>query len=194
MTSCSVADCDRPIYSRGFCSMHYLRWKRHGDPLKVVTKTEQRRKTPTPTVDRFWTYVDITDGCWIWKNRPGSSGYGRIDNSYAHRFSYELHKGPIPDGLHIDHLCRNPMCVNPDHLEAVTTRENTLRGVGPSAMRARSSHCIRGHEFTPENTYHPPGKPAHRQCRECIRIRSQRQIAKRRARKREQLIEEDRER
>lgn len=79
-------------------------------------------------------YVIAESGCWVWSGSPSTRGYGKITVAgtifYAHRFMYELHVGPIPDGLYIDHLCRNKMCVNPDHLEPVTHRENLMRGVG----------------------------------------------------------------
>ena len=83
----------------------------------------------------------------------------------AHRVAYELTNGPIPDGLELDHLCRVRHCVNPSHIEAVTHRENTLRGTGPIPHRARQSHCKHGHEFTPENTYRLPNGCRH--CRTC---------------------------
>jgi hypothetical protein len=71
----------------------------------------------------------------------------------AHRVSYELVKGPIPEGLHLDHLCRTPLCVNPDHLEPVTHRENLLRGNTFAARNAAKTHCVQGHELTPDNLY-----------------------------------------
>lgn len=71
----------------------------------------------------------------------------------AHRVAYNLLFGPDPDGLEPDHLCRNPGCVNPSHLEWVDHKENVLRGESPFALRARQTHCVNGHEFTPENTF-----------------------------------------
>lgn len=108
-------------------------------------------------LQRFWSKVNKTDTCWIWTAYQDKNGYGRFRSGKikvgAHRFSYELIKGPIPAGLTIDHLCRNPPCVNPAHLEAVTMKENVLRGIGPTAINARKTHCKHGHKFTPENTY-----------------------------------------
>lgn len=105
------------------------------------------------------------------------NGYGQIGDGQgkvvrAHRAAYELERGPIPAGLELDHLCRTPCCVNPYHLEPVTRRENQRRGMGPTGINARKTHCLRGHEFTPENTYLLPNG-AGRSCKACIPIRAQ---------------------
>lgn len=121
------------------------------------------------TEDRFWAKVEKTSDCWIWKGAKHGRGYGNFFASgyvLAHRFSYELARGPIPPGLTIDHLCRNRLCVNPDHLEAVTMRVNLLRGVGPSAVAARKTHCPRGHEYAGLNIYWT--KDGRRKCRTCV--------------------------
>ena len=99
-------------------------------------------------------YVVQENGCWDWVGYVLPGGYGQLGvegNVRAHRYYYELEYGPIPEGLVIDHLCCNPRCVRPDHLEAVTRRENTLRGTNPAAMRARRTHCPQGHAYTAEN-------------------------------------------
>lgn len=129
--------------------------------------------TTKPKPDRFWSKVDRTDACWIWTASCQPTGYGQFmvrengksKNKYAHRVSYELSFGPIPDGLHIDHLCRNRKCVRPEHLEAVTCKENVSRG------KRLITHCPKGHEYTEDNTYYNTAR--HRFCRECSRINAQ---------------------
>lgn len=93
-------------------------------------------------------------GCWMWTAGTNGCGYGLVGWGgraggmvYAHRLIYELLIGPIPPGLHMDHLCRVTLCVNPGHLEPVTQRENNLRGVGASAVNAKKTHCPQGHEY-----------------------------------------------
>lgn len=112
-------------------------------------------------------------GCWSWTGQINRGGYGhiglrRLQGQHAHRVIYELTYGPIPDGLHIDHLCRNRACVNPDHLEAVTNHENMLRGISRPAVNARKTQCKRGHPFDEANTYRHRGT---RHCRTCAKAR-----------------------
>lgn len=127
-------------------------------------------------IARFWPKVarGADDQCWEWRGARNRSGYGifRVGGGgtspvNAYRVAYEIVVGVIPEGLFLDHLCRNRACVNPGHLEPVTPKVNTLRGAGPTAKNALRTHCKRGHEFTPENTIaHPLG----RNCRECRRL------------------------
>lgn len=137
-----------------------------GQPLRFVHGHQNRLVGPDYVVD------DAT-GCWVWvKTIKSDTGYGvlRIDNQthYAHRLYYERNVGPIPDGLVIDHLCRRRSCVNPDHMEPVTSGENVLRGESAAARSARKTHCKHGHPLSGENLYAYKGK---RHCRECQRKR-----------------------
>ena len=101
--------------------------------------------------------------CIPWLGSLFPNGYGRLDGRVAHRVIYEALIGPVPEGLQLDHLCRNRACVNVNHLEPVTQRENIRRGSRPN-----QTHCKRGHEYTPENTYRR-GSSGARQCRACQR-------------------------
>ena len=116
---------------------------------------------------------DAGTGCWVWIGSRTLSGYGLVWSSgkrkRAHRLAYETFRSEIPANMTIDHLCRTPICVNPDHMELVTQRENVLRGYAPSAINARKACCVRGHEFTEANTYRWHG----RRCRYCRTCRSE---------------------
>ena len=109
--------------------------------------------------------------CWEWPfhRKKGVHSYGQFGHEkrtyMAHRVAYEMAHGEIPPGFEIDHLCRNPGCVNPNHLQAVPKKINIVRGVGPTAVNARKQFCVHGHEFTPENTYIRSG--GNRACRAC---------------------------
>lgn len=136
-------------------------------------------------VEKRWIEEDrgYETPCWIWQLAIRDNGYGaahvpgEFRQMTAHRFMYVERFGPISDDLVVDHLCRVRSCVNPDHLEAVTQRENVMRGVGLCAVNARKTHCLRGHEFTELNTRIDPttGK---RRCRACARgERARRRVA-----------------
>lgn len=124
-----------------------------------------------PVMTRILRNVVEVDGCWIWQGAT-TNGYGRISDGMGkvgltHRIAYEHLVGPIPDGLVIDHLCRNTRCCNPECLQAVPSQVNTLRGIGITAVNAVKTHCIRDHEFTPENTVVRGGR---RYCQACVRM------------------------
>lgn len=114
-------------------------------------------------------------GCWEWRGARCGTGYGNLNVNgrmrQAHRVVYEMVRGPIPDGLHLDHLCRNRGCVNPDHLDLVSSRENTLRSpVALAAINARKTHCPNGHPYDDANTYFWKTKTGlKRHCRICNR-------------------------
>lgn len=139
--------------------MHWKRMHRYGRVENITA------------LDRFQNHLSHEDenGCWVWDKPNPHDGYGQFFGQ-AHRWSYEHHIGPIPEGLHIDHLCRNRACVNPWHLEPVALEENVMRGEGYFAKNARKTRCIRDHEFTADNTYTTPG--GRRQCRKCMAIRA----------------------
>jgi hypothetical protein len=112
---------------------------------------------PVVLDDRFWSKVNKTDTCWLWTASVNHDGYGKFSYKkrtfWVHRLSYLAIIGEIPEGMPLDHLCRVRNCVNPDHLEPVTNKENILRGEGPSAQNAKKTHCPQGHKYNKENTY-----------------------------------------
>ncbi|MEU3285591.1 HNH endonuclease signature motif containing protein [Streptomyces longwoodensis] len=126
---------------------------------------------------RFWAKVALPstpDGCLIWTAHLTSSGYGGFTgpgrrNARAHRYAYEMLVGPVPDGLQLDHLCKERRCVRPDHLEPVTLVENVMRGESVAAQNAQRTHCKRGHALSGENLYRKPD--GRRVCRSCRRAR-----------------------
>lgn len=152
--TCAAVGCDLPKRAKGHCINHYKMMRRRGttDPITA----EQR----------FFTRVEQSGECWQWRSTD-SHGYGTYFadggvNWLPHRWAYTFLRDDIPEGLELDHLCRNRGCVNPWHLEPVTRRVNALRGVG--SIEA----CKHGHRYTPENTYRDP-KKGKRGCRTCRR-------------------------
>lgn len=136
------------------CERHYRRFKTHGD-------------TSNPRLDNLSHYEAMDYGCWIWKGNFYSNGYGKTSieihgTRLAHRAFYIEHRGPVPDTLDLDHLCRNRECVNPDHVEPVTRAVNLVRGHDARDMCEAGLHDI---------TLPGAVKPGTHQCVECWRIR-----------------------
>ena len=125
--------------------------------------------------ERFWEKVHKTKGCWLWvagTKKSNGGRYGQFSlprhsgSIVAHRWAWEETNGPIPKGKQLDHLCRNTLCVNPDHLEPVTVRENILRGTNTAANHARKTHCLHGHPFKGKDFY--IAASGQRMCRVCV--------------------------
>lgn len=163
--SCSIEGCPKPTKARGWCAMHWRRWRKNGSPHVVQTI----RGDDTA---RFWSYVDKSGECWLWTGALTHDGYGRFrlgyDHVMAHRWAYEHEIGPIPEGLVLDHVvargCSHRNCVRPAHLEPVTDQENLLRGDTFIAENAAKTECPSGHPYDEENTIRRNGR---RVCRAC---------------------------
>ena len=180
------------------------------DPAVGVVRTDGRvrcrvcrrlnyKPHPRPsTLDRLLAKVDVdaVSGCWVWSARLDPNGYGHLrvggrDGRYllAHRVSYELHVGPISEGLQLDHTCHDPetcvapcqhrRCVNPEHLEPVTPQVNNGRSGSPSALNAVKTHCPAGHPLSGANLYVCPRGT--RKCRACRAEATRRYLRKKRA-------------
>src|SRR5882757_7719220 len=128
----------------------------------------KRGPIPSDASLRFSRFVTTTLSCWNWSGAKNEKGYGLFSTGhsrkiYAHRFSYIRAHGLIPEGTEIHHTCNNPSCVNPQHLEAITHKENMSHG-----KRTTQTHCKRGHLFDERNTYRHSGKRGNsRGCRKC---------------------------
>lgn len=132
-------------------------------------------KKNDPAIQRFYRHASPEDrahnSCWLWNGYVGENGYGYIGDGgsvrLAHRWAYEWFRGPIPDGLHIDHLCRTRRCVNPYHLEAVTQAENNRRAW---SARSRKTHCPQGHVRSQANDM-TDSSGQYKGCRVCQAMR-----------------------
>lgn len=193
---CSIPGCTAWASRRGWCKKHYVRWKRHGDPQFCCVGFGYDHegevgcvilpKRVMPEEERFWPKVNRMGPlpierpelgpCWIWTGARTSAGYGQFSLSRAsrlvgaHRWAYEHLVGSIAEGLQLDHLCRNPICVRPTHLEAVDAATNTLRGKAVSAANAKKTHCPQGHPYDLVNTRYR-GRRRDRVCAICQRLR-----------------------
>jgi hypothetical protein len=127
---------------------------------------------------RFLEHVAKTATCWLWTSRTDDFGYGHFKvkgrSLKAHRVAWTIERGPIPDDKTLDHICRNPRCVNPAHLALISNKENILRGVSPTALNARRTHCKNGHELGGNNLAVNHGR---RECIQCRRARCRRLYA-----------------
>lgn len=140
---------------------------------------------------RFWRRIDQgkPEECWPWTGALTPKGYGRFSprvggrakHVFAQRYAYESQRGPVPEGLVIDHLCRNRACCNPAHLEPVSVATNLHRGETWAARNAAKTACLNGHPFDAENTYVSP--KGSRECRTCRREAGRRWDQKKAARR-----------
>lgn len=187
---CLVDGCGLPHLAKGFCSKHYERWRKHGDPSVVLPKSHR-----TPPEGRFWAKVDL-DGpiplsqpelgpCNLWTGSMLNGGYGKFwlpdepSARVAHACAWLLSGRTIPAGHELDHLCHtvdiatcpggpacpHRRCVNVDHLELVTKQENTRRGLSFAARNAQKTHCTHGHPLSGANLY--VDRQGGRECRTC---------------------------
>lgn len=134
MRKCSIQGCTNTPHSRGWCGKHYTRWRKWGDP-EYLPPPGRRRRTPEESAEVFWAKVDKAGDCWLWQGFVDADGYGRAYNPEtmksmtAHRVAYMLDGNELTPGMHVDHTCRNTLCMRPSHLEEVTPAENLRRQI-----------------------------------------------------------------
>ncbi len=153
-----------------------------------MTRKQEANGDPASERLRFLSkFNKLGNGCWIWNGSFNNQEYscfhikrnGTWVKILAHRYSYELIRGPVPPGMELDHLCRDTRCINPDHLEAVTHQKNTERGEAGTYKRTTSkTYCIHGHQYSEENTY--INKHGFRSCKACRKLAYARYILKKR--------------
>lgn len=146
------------------------------DPKEAKMQAKSIPEMTTEQLDAFWAKVDVPyqpSCCWEWLGGVDAGGYGRCSPNkhmtrVAYRVSYTLLIGPIPLDMQIDHLCRNPRCVNPDHLQIVDSMTNNRRGFSPTSLNAKKTHCPRGHSYSGENL--GLNRNGSRYCKSCKRV------------------------
>ena len=169
--------------------------KDHPDIVKATARRTHIRKRiaegkepigkpgvkPRPLAERFWEKViKHEEGCWGWSASKHDQGYGLIDGMLASHVSWIVHFGPVPDGLEVCHSCDNTECTRPDHLWLGTHGDNMRDAFAKGRIvHIPKTHCKRGHEFTPENTYLYENRDGykHRICRECRDTYRERRVA-----------------
>lgn len=174
---CCVDGCTKPSFTRGYCKTHYQRLIRNGT-------VELRRPSAE---ERFLANIDATGPahptlgtpCWIWQACTNGDGYGMFmgggrRQEGAHRFSYKHFRGEIPKHLEVDHICNTPLCVNPNHLQLLTHKQNVMRGSSPSAKYARRTHCSQGHSLDPASGNCRIEKDGRRRCIACVKEQGRR--------------------
>lgn len=177
---CSVNGCGGKHFSLGLCSGHYNQ-KRKGRTLTPIRRAQSRE-------GRFWSKVEKSADCWLWTGAKTSLGYGNFSlgkgvNQGAHRFAWIALRGNLTEGLVLDHLCRTPSCVNPEHLQPVPQQINVLRGRGPglaSIQNVDKTKCKHGHSLFGPNLYVQPST-GYRYCRTCMKASKQRSKSRNKA-------------
>lgn len=170
--TCYIHRCEEPAYGLNLCRMHYTRQLRHGDPLHRVRGGREWLYDEDPWNVVFgFRHAVRASGCWEWTGGyTNPAGYGTITipgepQKYAHRASYEIEVGPIPDGMTVDHICFNPPCIRPSHLQLLSLSANASRH-----MVSTLPTCVRGHVYDADTTYiRSRNGGRQRQCMACQR-------------------------
>lgn len=174
--SCSVPGCIRPVHVRGICNAHYLEGRKSGAVQPLPAKSWQ---------ERYWEKVNKTETCWLWTGAVADHGYGThlVDGRtrLAHRLAVQLSGRVIPPKMQVDHLCRVRRCVNPEHLEIVTPRVNTERGMAPTMITHVTGICKRGHSMEDAIIVRRKDGRVSQRCRPCQQASNARSEARRKA-------------
>lgn len=177
---CSIENCDDPAKARGWCSKHWTRWWKHDDPNTTYLIRGG------DVLDRLANKFTVGDGCWEWTAKAKAKfGYGQITDDdgrskVAYKVLYRIMVGDVPEGMELDHVCKNVLCIRPDHLEPVTHRENMRRGNGWAGVNARKTHCGPcGLPLSGPNLIIDKSSGS-RRCRACTNAAARRYAAKKR--------------